>query len=346
MVKKNTKKHSTKKRLIIALLIIVAVIVTLALGSYIWFKTNPYLSAMLIRDNFEKGGIATNVILEKYAPNNIASITNIQYRPDDPDAYLDVYYTPKNPESAPTIMWIHGGGWLAGNKDDLSPWARILAGKGFNVIALNYSLAPEHKYPLPTVQANAALHYLNENSDELRLDLGKLVIGGDSAGAQIAAQISLIETNPDYASKIGMKPGLTKKIAALLLNCGPYDLSLVNPKSTSDGAKLVRTFMWAYTGKKDFFTMDGIELVSIPPYVTADFPPSFITAGNVDPLLPHSKALATALEKAGVTTDTLFYADDYTPALNHEYQFNLDTKEGMNALDRMVEFSQEQTSDK
>ena len=82
----------------------------------------------------------------------------------------------------------------------------------------------------------------------------------------------------------------------------------------------------------------------IPPYVTANFPPSFITAGNIDPLLPHSKVLATALKKTGVTTDTLFYPDDYTPALNHEYQLNLDTKEGMNALDRMVKFSFEQTA--
>jgi acetyl esterase/lipase len=153
---------------------------------------------MLIRNSFEKGGTATNVILEKYAPKNIASITNIHYRPDDPDAYLDVYYTPKNAESAPTILWIHGGGWLAGNKNDLSPWARILAGKGFNVIALNYSLAPEKKYPLPTVQANAALHYFNDHADELRLNPNKLIIGGDSAGAQIAAQITLIETNPEY----------------------------------------------------------------------------------------------------------------------------------------------------
>ena len=108
------------------------------------------------------------------------------------------YYTPKNAESAPTILWIHGGGWLAGNKNDLSPWARILAGKGFNVIALNYSLAPEKKYPLPTVQANAALHYFNDHADELRLNPNKLIIGGDSAGAQIAAQITLIETNPEY----------------------------------------------------------------------------------------------------------------------------------------------------
>ena len=344
MVKKNTKKHPLKKRLVIISLLVLAILITTALGLYIWFKTNPYLSAMLIRNSFEKGGTATNVILEKYAPKTLlpSPISTIDLTIRMPTSMSTTHPKTQN-QPRLSCGFMVAAGWPA-TKNDLSPWARILAGKGFNVIALNYSLAPEKKYPLPTVQANAALHYFNDHADELRLNPNKLIIGGDSAGAQIAAQIALIETNPDYARKIGLTPGLTKKIAALLLNCGPYDLSLVNPESTSDGAKLVRTFLWAYTGKKDFFTMDGIALVSIPPYVTANFPPRFITAGNIDPLLPHSKVLATALKKTGVTTDTLFYPDDYTPALNHEYQFNLDTKEGMNALDRMVKFSFEQTA--
>lgn len=295
---------------------------------------------MIVRNAFEKGTAETNAILEKYAPTNIASIKDIAYRDGDQDALFDLYYTNKNKESAPTVLWVHGGGWLAGNKSDMDPWARILADKGLNVISLNYSIAPEKQYPLPVVQTNAALRYLSKHAAGLNIDLNKLILAGDSAGAQIVAQASLIETNPEYAQKMNLQPGLSNgKIAALLLNCGPYDLGLVDPNSTTDGAKLVRTFLWAYAGSKDFAGIDKIDLASIPPYVTADFPPSFVTAGNIDPLLPHSESLVKALKNAGVTTDTLFYPEDYAPALNHEYQFNLDTKEGMLALERMVEFS-------
>ena len=122
-------------------------------GVFIWYKNDPYITAMLIRKAFVKNGNETNAIIEKYAPKNIASITNIQYRSGDDDAYLDIYYAPNATDETPTIMWIHGSGWLAGNKDDLSPWARVLASKDFNVIALNYSIAPEKHYPLPVTQA-------------------------------------------------------------------------------------------------------------------------------------------------------------------------------------------------
>lgn len=339
-----TKQHN-KRRVILAIVIIAGLLIAGTLSLYIFFKTNPYISAMLIRNSFEKGGTATNQIIEKYAPQYIPTVKNVSYRANDPDALLDVYYTLNNPTTAPTILWVHGGGWLAGNKDDLSPWARVLADKGFNVIALNYSIAPEKKYPLPVVQLNAALTYLNTSSEALHLDMDKLILGGDSAGAQIIAQASLIETNPEYAKKFGMSAGLTHhKIAGLLLNCGPYDLTLVDPKSTSAGARIVQTFLWSYTGKKDYMSYDRIEYASIPPYVTKDFPPSFITAGNVDPLLPHSLSLADALKKVNVATDTLFYPQDYTPALNHEYQFNLDTKEGKAALERMVQFAKKYTA--
>ncbi len=302
---------------------------------------------MLIRHSFEKGGIATNQILKKYAPKYVATVKNVSYRDNDTDALFDVYYTSDHPATAATILWVHGGGWLAGNKDDLNPWARILTAKGFNVIALNYSIAPEKKYPTPVNQVNAALHYLDKNATALHLDMNKLVLGGDSAGAQIIAQASLIETNPNYAQKMGLSAGLNHhQIAALLLNCGPYDLSFVNPSSHSEGPNLVRTFLWAYTGKKDYLSTPTVQYASIPPYVTSKFPPSFITAGNVDPLLPHSRSLAAALKKVNVPTDTLFYPEHYTPALNHEYQFNLDTKEGQQALTRMVQFSREHTANR
>lgn len=322
---------------------VITIIILIIIGLFVWFKSSPYLSSMLIRSSFEKGGEATNLILEKYAPNNIASLKDIQYRENDPDAFIDIYYTNIERSNAPTIVWIHGGGWLAGNKNDLSPWARILSGEGFNVVALNYSLAPEKKYPLPIIQTNEALGYLSDNADHLNINIDKLVIGGDSAGAQLAAQAALIETNPDYSMGIGIEASLAGKISALLLNCGPYDLSLVNPSSNSDGAKLVRTFMWSYTGNKDFYNMDGSEYFSISPHVTSDFPPSFITAGNKDPLLQHSEKLAESLQNAGVETDLLFYPADYAKNLNHEYQFNLDTEDGKNALDRMIKFSRQYT---
>lgn len=310
----------------------------LALCVYIAFQISPWPSALLVRNQFVKGGLEMNKIIEKHAPHDIQVTKNIHYDTSDGDAYLDVYY-PKEKTSSATIVWVHGGGWLAGNKDANAPWARVFAGKGFTVAMVGYSLAPEKHYPLPVQQVNRSIGYLSDHSEELSIDKTKFVLAGDSAGAQIAAQVALLTTNPDYSSRLGISPTIqSQHVIGLLLNCGPYDLSLVNPDSNSDGARIVRLFLWSYTGKKDFYHDPTLQYASIPQYVTSNFPPSFITAGNADPLLPHSVSLANALKEVHVRTDTLFYPEDYSPALNHEYQFNLDTKEGQKALDAMTDF--------
>jgi acetyl esterase/lipase len=60
----------------------------------------------------------------------------------------------------------------------------------------------------------------------------------------------------------------------------------------------------------------------------AAFPPMFISAGNADPLVPQSRAMAAGAAQAGVSVDSLFFPPDYVPPLPHEYQFNLDTEAG------------------
>ena len=72
-------------------------------------------------------------------------------------------------------------------------------------------------------------------------------------------------------------------------------------------------------------------------FVTAEFPPAFISAGNGDPLLPHSRALAEALGRRGVEVDALFFPEPQA-RVPHEYQFNLDTDAGREALERAVKF--------
>jgi acetyl esterase/lipase len=77
---------------------------------------------------------------------------------------------------------------------------------------------------------------------------------------------------------------------------------------------------------------------SVINYVTADFPPAFISAGNRDPLLPQSRAFAEVLAGRGVLVERLFSPDHYKPELPHEYQFDLDTDAARLALERSIEF--------
>lgn len=77
---------------------------------------------------------------------------------------------------------------------------------------------------------------------------------------------------------------------------------------------------------------------SVAHHLSPHFPPSFISAGNADPLLSHSQGLITGLASHGVRTGGLMFPADRSPALGHEYQFDLDSDAGREALSRSVAF--------
>lgn len=308
-----------------------------ALAVYIAFQVSPWPSAMLIRWEFEKVGTKVSDALVKHVPAGITSIENQQYRPNDKDGYLDVFYPANAAGPLPTVVWVHGGAWVSGDKDEVDNYLKIIASHGYTVIGVDYSIAPEHQYPTPLYQLNDALAYLQQNAKRLHIDPDKIVMAGDSAGSQIVAQMATIITNPTYAQDIGIQPELAAgKLRGMLLNCGAYDLALIDTNGPFGG--FLHTVLWAYSGAKDFANDPKLKQASITPYLTRDFPPSFITAGNGDPLLPQSKELAGKLQNLGVPTTALFYPDNHSPQLPHEYQFNLDNEDGQNALASIVEF--------
>ncbi|UUC45237.1 alpha/beta hydrolase [Flavobacterium cerinum] len=299
-------------------------------------KISPWPSALLIRFAFDYGADKKAEALEKHLPENVSTISDRPYDPTDKAVTLDIYYPEKRLSTA-TIVWIHGGGWLSGNKNQVAGYCKILASKGFTVANIDYTLAPSVHYPNPVRQLNRALDYLIQNRKKLHIHPEKIILAGDSAGAQIAAQMAVILTSPEYARLIGIRPKINSlRLAGLLLYCGPYDISKTNVETGFKG--LAKPLLWSYSGTKDFMTDRYFKTASITPYLTKDFPPAFITAGNGDDLLIQSEVLARDLTRIGVPVTTLFFPKDYTPKLPHEYQFNLDTEAGQSALERSVQF--------
>jgi acetyl esterase len=344
--KKSSKKSKTKqtlwqqhKRLWKWLIGITATILILVAAVWVAFQVSPWPGSLIIRDEFTKGGEKTSQALEKYVPAGITSIDNLQYRANDNDAYLDVFYPEKANDALPTVVWVHGGAWVSGNKDEIDNYLKILAGKGFTTIGVNYSIAPEKQYPTPLYQVNDALSYIEKHAEHLRVDPSQLFLAGDSAGSQIVAQMGNIITSESYANLVGIQPEIeADNVKGMILNCGAYDLAL--PDYNGQFGNFLHTVLWAYSGKKDFLNDPAIKPASVVNYVTKDFPPTFITAGNVDPLENQSLEFAQKLKSLDVPTDTLFYPQDHTPALSHEYQFILDNADGENALKQIVAFLQ------
>jgi acetyl esterase len=327
------------KRILKWFLWVVAVFVVLIGLIWVAFQVSPWPSALFIRDMFTKNALEVSQALEKHVPSGVDATLNQQYKTDDKDAFLDVYYPHGATKQLPTIVWVHGGGWISGDKSDIGNYLKILAAKGYTTVSVGYSIAPEKSYPVPVIQTNEALGYINKNAERLHIDPKQIVLAGDSAGSQIAAQVATLTTNPSYAKDVGIKPSLSKdQLVGMLLNCGAYDIGIINSNGDSTGAKLLRSFLWSYSGKKNFMDDKDLMKASVVNYVTKDFPASFITAGNDDPLLQQSQVFSSKLHSLGVEVSDLFYPSNYSPALQHEYQFNLDTTAGTLALERMTQF--------
>ena len=312
----------------------------LGIGTWAAFQLSPWPSVLLIRWVFDRGAADASDALRKHLPADVTETRGLSYDATDPDAVLDVYFPARvqgSSQRMTTVVWVHGGGFVSGRRQDVANYLRILAAHGVVVVNVDYTIAPGATWPTPARQLNAALAYLQAHADELNIDAGRIVLAGDSAGAHIAAEMAAIITSPQHAQRVGITPTLQPaQLAGTLLFCGPYDAGLVQWDSPFAG--FMRTVLWSYLGEKSFRDDPRIDTFSVARHVTADFPPSFVSAGNADPLEPHSRALVAALEKQGVKVDALFFPKDYTPALAHEYQFNLDAEAGRLAMERSVAF--------
>lgn len=302
-------------------------------------QVTPWPGAMVLRALFDFDGSRRSRALRPHVPGDVGSIRDIPYDPADADALLDVYFPSRLGGTGtvlPTLVWVHGGGWVAGGRAQLAEYASILAARGHTVVVVGYTLAPEATYPVALQQVNRSLSFLQSEGSDLHADVGRIVLAGDSAGAQLAAQLANAITSPAYAALIDLDPAMPPtSLRAVALFAGPYDIELAN----LDGILgfFLRLALWAYLGSNDIRS-DRYAPASVLRFVTADFPPSFISAGDADPLLNHSLALSDALTALGVDVDAVFFGQGPHSGLGHNYQFDLDGDAGQVALARLGAF--------
>ena len=234
--------------------------------------------------------------LARHVPGDLVEIVDEAYDIASPDGRLDVF-RPRRDEPLPTVVWVHGGAFVSGSKSDVANYLRVLAGRGLTTVGVDYSIAPGSRYPTPVKQVAAALAHLVDHADRLGIDPGRVVLAGDSAGAQIAAQVALLVTDPAYAAEVGIDVAVPpSSLRGLVLFCGAYDFRLARG-STRLGSWLVDTAIWSYLGSSRRHDERTTRQGTVPLHVSPSFPPTFVSAGNGDPLLPHTLGLVEALEQ-------------------------------------------------
>lgn len=300
---------------------------------------DPRPSALLIRGAFSGAGKIQPTRRHHLPRHSITGHRELRYLGSAIGPTLDVFLPAGAGKPLPVVVWVHGGAWISGSKKDVEPYLRVLAGYGYAVVGVGYSISPKASYPTAVRELNASLGYLREHADKYGLDPNRIVLAGDSAGAQLASQLALGITNPGYARRTGVTPAAAPEhLRGIVLNCGVYDFQSVARLPGTFGWGL-RKALWAYTGSKDWASTDAAGHMSIFDHVNGHFPPTYIAAGNGDPLtISQSVPFADRLEDLGVPVTRRFWPENYKPSLGHEYQFRLDRPEAVQTLHETVRF--------
>ena len=179
------------RRLLAALL----AVLTGALGALVLYYTSLQPGAAMVAAVFNQNALVT----PPPGFGQVARAVTEQRVPiPAPDApwrtWTSTRRMPREAKPRPVILWVHGGGFISSSAATVADYAILLAHAGYTVASLDYSLAPGARYPVPVRQGNAALRYLRANAARFGGDPDRIVLGGDSAGAQIASQLAAMQT--------------------------------------------------------------------------------------------------------------------------------------------------------
>ncbi|MCM0599663.1 alpha/beta hydrolase [Periweissella fabalis] len=272
---------------------------------------------------------------------NVKVLSSLAYG-QQKDEKADIYRAKSNPSNK-IVVWMHGGGFIGGDKSGMKEFATNLVGQTkVTFVALNYTVAPDGKYPTQVQQLAKGLRFVKENASQWGIDPSKMqiILGGDSAGAQIAAQYAALATNPNYAKIIPEVTLPVKQLAGTVLYCGPYDFRLFIDDNKANKSWLMKWFVhtigWSMTGKFFWDKSTLVEQGSVPNKVTSAFPASYITDGNRFTFESSGKELVKQLDKHGVPVTARFFPKN--EAVNHEYQFDFASQKAQITFEQTVKF--------
>ena len=212
-------------------------------------------------------------------------------------------YRPMGPSGGPlpTLIFYHGGGFMAGTLETHDSTCRRLANKsGCQLIAIDYRLSPEHPFPAPTDDGIAAFRHIRDNAAAFDTDPARLAVGGDSAGGAISAVICQAvrdagETGPAFQMLIYLATDLSRESQS--------------HKQFADGYLLTKEMLdWFWKA----YVPTGVDQTDLrlSPLLARNFkglPPAFVLTAGHDPLRDDGLAYAERLIDAGVKTTYVNY---------------------------------------
>ncbi len=253
-----------------------------------------------------QGGVMerTAVFSDSVRADGVREIRDLTYPSAYPNNTMDIFLTPQNKG---TILYIHGGGFVIGDKDDpeqnqyLNAWIK----NGYNVAAIDYALAPQYDIDTQIVQCGKAIDHLLTIADGYGIDTKKIVPAGDSAGGCLSGVLVAAATDPVYARELGLDPLLGERFrpAAWISIAGAVDLPRAGRTNNDIKSWGFNLMVVSGLSDHDYARSDKGRLCSVLGHVNGNFPPCFISDGNDGTFTDQAEDLYAALLDLGVKAE-------------------------------------------
>lgn len=203
---------------------------------------------------------------------------------------------PVSDEPGPLLVYFHGGGFIEGDLDTHDAPCRVLAQRsGVPVLALTYRLAPEHPFPAAHDDAEEGYRWVVDHAAEVGADPARLAVGGDSAGANLAASVALAAA----------RDGLPLAWQLLVYPVTRVGIETPSRERYGDGFYLSSEFIEradaSYTPRPEDRDDPRISILEAP--VPAGLAPAYVVTAGFDPLRDEGEAYARRLADAGVEVE-------------------------------------------
>jgi acetyl esterase/lipase len=251
-------------------------------------------------------------------PEGIAYVPDVTYCSFDDQTTLemDVAFPSRGSVSLPALVFIHGGGWMLGDRKKITPYLMTAARAGFVAVAISYRLAPKHPYPAAIQDGKCAVRFLRANAEKYHIDKEHIGALGFSAGGNLACMLG----NPDYkefpvSSGNAKESDRVQAVASLygITDLVEWYLSCSRKEVCGVKAWGVSIALTSYLKTSDF-EKDKARFADASPicHVGKHTPPTFLAHGKKDTLVPftQSQSYAEKLKECGVEVALLEVPDE------------------------------------
>lgn len=223
------------------------------------------------------------------APDGYRKLADIPFAEVDGHRLALDLYLPEGKQGAPLVVFVHGGGWRRGDRNEMPLGG--MAPAGFAFASVDYRLSPVAQFPAQAHDIKAAIRFLRAKQGEYGYDASRVAIAGTSAGAHLALLVGVTNGHKELEGTVGGNLGQSSDVQAILSYYGASNFLTILPQSTPFGLGVRVPALQILLGGQPEDKEELAKLASPVFHLDANDPPLLLLHGDQDPQMPINQSL-------------------------------------------------------